>query len=748
MKYVEVDPNTIKLDGEAGASFVEVDPDTLELDTPQTNIPSNPMGDATPAQVTRNATMGRIDKGQAAAYLESVGLDPALVESYGAPERIKSPMDAASRMGETLQGMGQQYLGGAMAGYGDEAAAAMASIPSAIATQFTDNPLSVGQAYEAGLEGLRQNKDQFYAQNPIASTGLNLAGGITSALMMRGVAPSLQKGVTEFAAKGIIPSLATSGGIGALSGGVYGFGEGEGGGAARTANAGNMGLLGGLFGVGGAAAGRAVGSMTERAMKAFSKAPKAIPAPAQQTGQTISRTPVPKANTSPVAGSMIPLTKGQATQDPSLQSLENMARSGALDEASQAAILKSDYAQQDAIQKALTQAAGGDLAEDGLAKAGGVLKQGYKDIKGKVNKAYENSDAIRSVYVDKKPIAESFAPRIRDIAFKSGFDITDMSPATQKLVAQVETIKDPKVTSVNLEKMAFWRRKLGNQIESSKDTFGKMTPEGAMLSKVASEYDTFMAKLPEGALKSGDEEALKAFQNANQMRRKQGVLFERNKVVSNIVKNDDLTNEELANMVLTGSSRGQNINAGVGRDIRAMKRAAGDNANQLVDGIRRGTFARILKNSTEPTQRMGTDIEMISPAKLVKNLDTILSNKSFMNEVFDKPTQEMIIALRRDVSKIRSTQPGARNYSNTAYTLLNYMGKLPFGLSAVKGVAEIAGKPIAQKMARDTLQRDLAETIGQVQSELVGKSKLYGAGISGGVGGKSRASAQTNEENK
>lgn len=700
-------------------------------------VPANPMGaDSTVAQVIRNAAMGRIDRGQASAYLQSVGMDPKVIDEFGSQHL---------GAGDTLMGMGEQYIGGALAGFGDEAAAGMAAIPASVATQFTDTPLSVGQSYDAGLEGLRQNKDQFQQQAPIAAGVLNLGGAVSTALAGRGVAPGMQKGITDFAAKGFLPSLATSSGVGALSGGVYGFGEGEGSGKARAAQAADMGLLGGVFGVAGNMAGRAVGSLTERAMKAYApKAAEQIAAP--KVGETISRSPNPlKVDATITPGAMIPLTKGQATQNPQLQALENMARSGGLDETSQAAMLKSDYAQQDAIRKVAEKAAGGALNEDGLAQAGNVLKQGYKGIKVQVSKAYENADALRTVFVDKKPLAEAFAPRIRDITYKSGFDITDMTPATQKLISQVEDIKDPKVTAVNLEKMAFWRRKLGNQIETSKDAFGKMTPEGAMLSKVAGEYDNFMAKLPEGALKAGDEDVLKTFQNANQMRRKQGVLFERNKVVSNIVKNDELTNEELANMVLTGSPKGQNVNSGAGRDIRAMKRAAGDSSGELLDGIRRGTFARILKNSTEPTQMAGTNIEMISPAKLVKHLDNILGNKSFMGEVFDEGQRKTIQSLRNDVAKIRSTQPGARNYSNTAYTLMNYLGKLPLGLSSIKGVAELALKPVAQKSARDTLHKDLASTIGEVQSELVGKSKLYGAGIAGGVGGKKHASAQENE---
>ncbi|CAN0443681.1 unnamed protein product, partial [Phaeothamnion confervicola] len=194
-----------------------------------------------------------------------------------------------------------------------------------------------------------------------------------------------------------------------------------------------------------------------------------------------------------------------------------------------------------------------------------------------------------------------------------------------------------------------------------------------MLNKVREAYDDMMSKLPEGALKSGDEAALKAITDARSLRKRQGVLFERNKTVANIVKNDELTSEELANLVLTGSSRGQTINAGTGQSIRAMKRAAGDRAEELVGDLRKGTFARIMNRSMVNTQRAGTDVQMISPPKLLKELDGLMANKSFMNEIFDEGGRNTILALRNDLRKVASEQPGSKNYSNTAYTIIKHL---------------------------------------------------------------------------
>ena len=728
-----------------------LDAEPISIDLPEgfvldaQPVPANPMGDATPAQVIRNAAMGRIDRGQAEAYLSSVGLDPAAIDRFG-----QKNMSATRQ----VQGASQQYVNGALSGFGDEIAAGMAAATAAAASP----DITVSDAYPAALEDLRQNKDAYQIQNPAVSTGLNIAGILTQLAGARNVAPGLQKGIVDVSAKGAIPSALTSGGIGALSGSLYGFGEGEGGVRARASEAGDMGLLGGLGGAAGAAIFRAAAPLTEKARRLFGKSTNVAPTsvvsqqpmaptefrvtrkPANVTAQLQDSTQGLSKNLIDTTG-VIPLTKGQASQNQKLQSLENMARAGNLDEASQAAIYKADYAQQDAIKNTLKGLVGGEVSDDALNEATKILRSGYKDIRGQVNKAYENADVIRNVFVDKKPISEAFAPRIKDIAYKSGFDLSNMTKETQDLIKQVDAIKEPKVTALNLEKMEFWRRKMTNRAEQMKGD-----PEGVMLNKVVGAYDDFMSKLPAEALKSGDESALKAISDARSLRKRQGVLFERDKVISQIVKDDSLTNEQLANLALTGSAAGQNVGPSAGRYIRAMKRAAGDNASELTANLGRGIFARIINKSMTNQLRAGTDVQMISPNKLLKELDGLSRNNSFKSEVFDQKQIELIDRLRGDLRKIVSEQPGSKNYSNTAYALINMLRNMPFGISGLSNVANVVAKPVAEKGARDALMKDLAPVIGEVQSELVGKSKAYGAYVGGAVTGGSKSSSQVKED--
>jgi hypothetical protein len=622
-------------------------------------------------------------------------------------------------------------------GLADEAAS---GVRAGYETATTGVPFK--QAYEANLMANRAQDTAEAQAFPITAIASNVAGSIPTLLAAGAAAPKTVQALTNFASRGLPNAIATSAGTGAVSGALYGFGSGEGGLQNRIKAAREMGAVGGLAGVAGAALARPVASLFERASRLVSRkaAQNAPQATAQATVQkpiagAITRAPTIKAQAAPtpeiVQGNVVPLTLGQQLQDPVKQSLENMARGGAMGDEAQRLMAQTDYTQQDAIRGAVGKLVG-EPSEDALVQAGGVLRKGFKDIKTQVGQAYDNAEVIRNVFVDKKPIAEAFVPRINDIMKKQGFDASNITGESKKLFDELQTIKEPKITALNLEKMEFWRRKAANRAEQLRGD-----PEGVMMKRVVSAYDDFMGKLPSEALKGGDETALKAINDARSLRRRQGVLFERNKVVEQIVKNDELTNEQLANLVLTGNQGSQNLNAGIGGAVKAMKLAAGDNAEQVMDGLRKGAMARVLSRAQTTMLKGNTEQQMLSPAKLAKELDGLLNNRSFMNQVFDEQSRNTLFALRNDVRKIASEQVGARNYSNTAYTVLRALKGLPFGLSSVGGIAEIALKPAAEKSARDTLNRSLAPVLEEVQNELMGSARIYGAAAGGAAAGLS-----------
>ena len=288
---------------------------------------------------------------------------------------------------------------------------------------------------------------------------------------------------------------------------------------------------------------------------------------------------------------------------------------------------------------------------------------------------------------------------------------------------------------MNLEKMEFWRRKLSNRANQMKGD-----PEGVMLGRILNEYDTFMAKLPQEALKTGNEDALAAINKARSLRRRQGVLFERDKVVQKMVTNDELTNEELANMVLAGTAKGKNANASTGRVVKNLKRAVGEGqAEELTQSIKKliskslkkGTLARILDKAEQRTQRAGQDVNMISPAKLETELSNLLKNKTFMREVYSPEEQKLLTALRNDIKKIASDQPGSKNYSNTAYTIMQFFQDLPLGLSSVSAVSDAVLKPLGNRSAKKELKGALDPYLNKIREELTGTAKIYGASAGG-----------------
>ena len=660
------------------------------------------------------------------------GEKPSLESIFAAPQaQPESQISTAVR----------QAAQGATFGLADEAASGLQAGYDTIT-----KGVPFGQAYEANLIANRAQDAAEVQANPLTAVGSNVVGAVPTLLVGGAATPKLVQSLTNFASRGLFNAITTSAGTGAVSGALYGFGSGEGGLQNRIDSAIQAGKLGSLAGAFGAAAARPVASLLARAQRLVGRkvaqtAPSAAQTAPQAAAQapvaagTISRAPTIKAQTAPapeiVQGNIVPLTVGQRTQDPVKQSLENMARGGAMGDEAQRLMAQADYTQQDAIRGAVGKLVG-DPNEDALIEAGGLLRKGFKDIKGQVSQAYDNAAVIRNVFVDKKPIAEAFMPRINDIMKKQGFDATNITGESKKLFDELQTIKDPKITALNLEKMEFWRRKASNRAEQLRGD-----PEGVMMKRVVSAYDDFMGKLPTEALKGGDETALKAINEARSLRRQQGVLFERNKVVERIVKNEELTNEQLANLVLTGNQGSQNLNAGVGSAVRAMKFAAGDNAEQLMDGLRKGAMARVLQRSQTTMLKGNSEQQMLSPAKLAKELDGLLSNRSFMNQVFDESSRNTLFALRNDVRKVASEQVGARNYSNTAYTVLRALKGLPLGLSSVGGIAEIGLKPIAEKSARDALNRSLAPVLQEVQNELMGSARIYGAAAGGAAAGLS-----------
>mgnify|MGYP000117891756 CR=1 FL=1 len=132
--------------------------------------------------------------------------------------------------------------------FADEAIAGIAAPITSGISQFTDNPISVGDAYDEGAQFLRKAEQDFSDDNPVTANALLLLGGVTGGLGMakgftaaqKALAPKVP-GIVNNAAAVVsrlgakapkaaqkIARLGQMAGVGGATGYVYGAGEGEG----------------------------------------------------------------------------------------------------------------------------------------------------------------------------------------------------------------------------------------------------------------------------------------------------------------------------------------------------------------------------------------------------------------------------------------------------------------------------------------------------------------------------------------
>lgn len=683
------------------------------------------------------------------------------------PEDIES--FAASNFGEpsksdpvksTLKGPGQVIGAGAIKGIpmGADIAGTVAALGM---PNPNDIPFSVRQ--EAARKMFQGAGDEALQQHP----GMAMVGMVpTSVGTALAVPPGALQGPSA-------ASRAVKGGLAAFGfGSAYGFGEGDNL-KERTGNAITQGIVSTPFGVLGNTAvdvinagGRISSSLAERAAKIFGDIGRPRPniivsAPPGKTVvngiQQALDGPQPK----PPSMGQIPLTKGNITQAPREQALEAGAAAGVYGDEAQQMMMETRELQSSAAKNVLNQVAGSDLTEDtsvaAATKLADNLKRSYASAKAKTNAAYGKVGELSAdepLQIAASYVREGIVPNLKDWARKGsnglGFDLgaADMAGA-KRLYDQAASFGDMKrLSGVNFNRMEQWRGRVSQGIANSK------TPsEKAFLSGLLQRYDTSMAKLPREAIKSGDEAIISAMEKARGARKEQGVLFERSKLVKDVLQNDDLTNEQFANVLTSmGPKSGTYV-----RDI--LRTAANDPAKQqaLQSQIKEAVLGNVLNRALSAEVKSGSAVgsidKMVSFDKLNTELGKLIKNRTLFERVVSDPVERQALKEAYDASSlIKSAKPGTKNYSNSAYTLLNVIRSIsPSAASAnVFGVGLGTG---LEAMAKAGATQELSQSLAPVLKGIVEKNgvitnfgKKYGRQTMLGVANTGPALKESLEE--
>lgn len=585
----------------------------------------------------------------------------------------------------------RSFVGGALDtatfGMSDEIAAAL----SAARQGFSPG------AYASALEQNRATQDQLKQSGWY--TGGQIAGGIIPAA----AAPKAVKGALQYAsAKGLLPTVAASGGLGAVSGGLYGFGSGEGGTGQRLEGVPSSAAWGAAGGAVGAGVAAGIGSLAQRAAKIFKKPTQSLPSSSQaaQAGLPISGTSyAPDIKDLTETGKATTLLKGAATQDVELMRAEELARQGVLGKDLEAAIRGADDAFKQSVKTTVQSLAGKNIREtsdDTFTKAIGLVKNRFdaqKKLQNKLMTARNDAISRTKVYADYTK--ETLGGALREIKNTPDFKVALMrgenAPIKQDIVLLEKLMNNKNVKDINMSYLSAWRAGL--------NTYQKGTQQQVLASRLSSVYDDWLDNHLKNAIKEGDEDLAQKIFSANskykEFKRKYGTdsYSGQKNVIERIMREDDMTPRAMVNTVFGKSLDGKDYTEQyVKRMVEAMPEGA--QRQRVIDGFRAGLYQKAFEQAYDSTS------DSIKFGKLKDNLIKMKSNPAFKKYLSAPEYNQITDALIQDLAKFQR--------ATSDKTIVNTSGTAP---AFARIVEAIGGVPIVKSIP---MVRGVTESIGEI----------------------------------
>jgi len=364
----------------------------------------------------------------------------------------------------------------------------------------------------------------------------------------------------------------------------------------------------------------------------------------------------------------VPLTQADVTQDINLQSQLDEASQGLLGERAKALADQVKVEQSQGLrgnveefQKAVSGRETALAAQEaglGVDRASQAIKIAAGDAKRAIRDAYDQAKSLdASIDGD---LVKSFGQSARKSLIDEGFDITD-SPKLAKSLNEIEDLKliDGKVTEATVNNLELWRKRVNKRIQSVR---ASDPAEAESLRRLKSDYDQFSSDVLDEGLIRGNDEAIRAWRKARDLRTDFGRRFNDDATIKKIV-NESLTQEESVNLIFGGSQMGFKTQAG--GIVQKMKAVLGEQS-EAFKSLKEEAILRLVKNQSDVADFSGAKFNTAFE-KAMKN------NQTLMRELF---TPEELIDLRnfarfsRDVTVKKA---GATNPPGTFNKLARFM---------------------------------------------------------------------------
>lgn len=236
----------------------------------------------------------------------------------------------------------------------------------------------------------------------------------------------------------------------------------------------------------------------------------------------------------------------------------------------------------------------GLLPEEEIANAVGRVKKAYKNADDAVNRLYGVAKVKgKDVAVSRVGVGIPIARKMLNGLREEAIDITGEGMSTPARYMN-EFIGFMKKDRINVNRLEQWRRGLTKNADRATDPTVR-----AALRTMRNSYDEVVESVVDAAAKRGDDTALGAWRRAVSARRDMGRIFQTNKrtgqspIFEKIVKGEDLTNDQIVNMI-TGVTTSKKD---TGQIVKRMLTAAGEGSEQVRMNLRNGMLLKAIERS-------------------------------------------------------------------------------------------------------------------------------------------------------
>ena len=383
----------------------------------------------------------------------------------------------------------------------------------------------------------------------------------------------------------------------------------------------------------------------------------------------------------------VPLTRADVTQDVNLQSQLDEASQGLFGDrakglADQVRIEQSQglRGNVEEFQKAVSGRETALAAQEaglGIDRASQAIKIAAGDTKRAINDAYDQAKSL-DASIDGE-LVKSFGQSSRKSLLDEGFDISEM-PSLSKSLNELEDLKlfDGKVTESTVNNLELWRKRVTKRNQSASGMHGDPS-EAEALRKLKSGYDKFVTDVLDEGLVRGNEEAIRAWRKARDLRSDFGRRFNDDATIKKIV-NESLTQEESVNLIFGGSQMGFKTQAG--SIVKKMKAVLGEQS-EAFKSLKEEAILRLVKNQS--------DVAEFSGAKFNTAFEKALKNNpTLMRELFSAEELTDLRNFARFARNVTEKKVGATNPAGTFNKLARFMQGTGLGSNFVNKFIDVA----------------------------------------------------------